>query len=76
MVDLDCKSSPEQASKNVHTTLVKKTIFSSLLLIAGFAFAQQQSPTTAPEHAPNLFAEPQTFPLWEHNVPGAKGSAE
>jgi acetyl esterase/lipase len=56
--------------------LVKKAIFSSLLLIAGFAFAQQQGPTTAPEHAPNLFAEPQTFPLWEHKVPGAKGTGE
>jgi acetyl esterase/lipase len=58
--------------------LVKKAIFSSLLLMAGFAFAQQQgsTTTTAPEHAPNLFAEPQTFPLWEHEVPGAKGTGD
>jgi acetyl esterase/lipase len=28
------------------------------------------------EHPRNLFAEPRTFPLWEHNVPGAQGTAD
>jgi len=55
---------------------VKRAIFSSLLFAAGFALAQQPSSTAPPERAPNLFAEPQTFPLWEHDVPGAKGAAE
>jgi len=55
---------------------VKYVIFSGLLVIAGFATAQQPNSRSAPEHAPNLFAEPHTFPLWEHNVPGAQGTAE
>lgn len=50
-----------------------------LLTTASFAQQQNQEKPEKPEKAeaaarvPNLFAEPKTFPLWEHDVPGALG---
>src|SRR6202140_5039955 len=57
-----------------------------IVLLAAPAFSQQepksaehetksaeQEPNPVP-HQRNLFAEPHSFPLWEHNVPGALGN--
>lgn len=51
-----------------------------MLLLSTWSAAQQATPpkqeTREVSHAPNLFAEPRTFPLWEHDVPGAQGTAD
>jgi acetyl esterase/lipase len=46
-----------------------------IMMLAVGARAQQPS-SKSEERAPNLFAEPETFPLWEHDVPGALGNGE
>lgn len=64
-------------------------IFLVLLLSNPAALTQQENPHAQPANAEaqaenpkpagaarNLFAEPRSFPLWEHNVPGALGSRE
>lgn len=52
------------------------------LVVPGFAQQSQSAQNPSPENTSpaansnNLFAEPQTFPLWEHEVPGALGKAD
>ena len=46
-----------------------------LFLLVAPGFAQQDRPKSS-EYPPNLFAEPGTFPLWDHDVPGALGHAD
>jgi acetyl esterase/lipase len=54
----------------------------TLLSFSLQSFTQQQNPNPEQEnakaapHARNLFAEPRSFPLWEHNVPGALGNRD
>jgi acetyl esterase/lipase len=50
-------------------------ILFSLLLLTSSSFTQQENPKSVP-HERNLFAEPHSFPLWEHNVPGALGNRD
>ncbi|HEY7351731.1 MAG TPA: alpha/beta hydrolase [Terriglobales bacterium] len=63
---------------------ISLTIFVFFLLLIVQALAQEGGPkmetasqeTKSAENPRNLFAEPRTFPLWEHNVPGALGTAD
>jgi acetyl esterase/lipase len=49
-------------------------LVAALTLLVSGGFAQQKSKSG--EQPANLFAQPQTFPLWEHDVPGALGTAD
>jgi acetyl esterase/lipase len=58
------------------------SVFLVLLIVSVLSFTQQENPNAQPEsanpvpHTRNLFAEPRSFPLWEHNVPGALGARD
>lgn len=58
------------------------SVFLVLLIFSVVSRGQQDNPTAPPEnvnpaaHPRNLFAEPRSFPLWEHDVPGALGTRD
>jgi acetyl esterase/lipase len=52
------------------------TVLGASFLFVSMAFAQQEPAKAAAAREPNLFAEPQTFPLWEHGAPGAQGTGD
>lgn len=51
-------------------------VLGASLIFVSMAFAQQEPPKTAISREPNLFSEPQTFPLWENGAPGAQGTGD